>query len=95
MNIIKGKENENIKNNFIYLSKDIVEHCQLNQFEENLLKLTNTRNSNYIYTSWKGGILENKESLFEFSSITSLLLFLIRLIIESSVVLARRTISLV
>ena len=68
MNIIKGKENENIKNNFIYLSRDIVEHCQLNQFEENLLKLTNTRNSNYIYTSWKGGILENKESLFEFSS---------------------------
>lgn len=68
MNIIKGKENESIKNNFIYLSRDVVDNCRLNQFEDSLIKLTNTRNSNSIYTSWKGGVLEGKESLFEFAS---------------------------
>ena len=59
--IVTNFENKSIKNNFIYLSYDIIQELSLNEDEKNIIKLTNIKDNNLKYFfSWKGGIVENK-----------------------------------
>ena len=68
MKIIKGKENGSIRNNYIYLSENIINEFSLYDNKDKVIKLMNIRNSTTIYTQWNGGMINNKEDCFEFSS---------------------------
>ena len=69
MKIIKGKENGSIRNNYIYLSDNIINEFSLYDNKDKVIKLTNIKNSTTIYTKWNGGLINNsKEDCFEFSS---------------------------
>ena len=66
--IVTNFENKSIKNNFIYLSYDIIQELSLNEDEKNIIKLTNIKDNNLKYFfSWKGGIIENKLKTSELS----------------------------
>ena len=66
--IVTNFENKSIKNNFIYLSYDIIQELSLNNDEINIIKLTNIKDKNLKYFfSWKGGIVDNKQKTCELS----------------------------
>ena len=66
--IVTNYENKNIKNNFIYLSYDIIQELSLKENEKNIIKLTNIKDKNInYYFSWKGGIVQNKLKTSELS----------------------------
>ena len=69
MKIIKGKENGSIRNNYIYLSDNIINEFSLYDNKDKVIRLTNIKNSTTIYTKWNGGLINNsKEDCVEFSS---------------------------
>ena len=61
-------ENNNIKNNFIYLTNDLIEKFNLNNNQRNIIKVTKINNiNNPYYFSWKGKIINNKYNSIEIS----------------------------
>lgn len=61
-------ENNNIKNNFIYLTNDLIEKLNLNNNQRNIIKITKINNTNEpYYLSWKGKIINNKSNSIEIS----------------------------